>query len=179
MTPFYLPGKYKGAVIDQALGKNHKNTPQFVLRVQIKARLVDGNEEIVKVQQDRSIYMYLSEGAAPYTIEKLQGIGFEGRSIRQLDLNHEDAHDFRGQIIDLICNHEEDQNGESREKWELQWGSGAIEITPLDAAEARKLDALFAKSLGGAKAPPKKTQKPRSEPQAVPAGGISDDDVPF
>jgi hypothetical protein len=184
MTPFYQPGKYKGVVTDQALGKNTKTgTPQFVLRVRIVAKLIDGNEELCKVQQERTIYMYLSEKAAKYTIEKLQGIGFAGSSIRQLDLSHSDAHDFREQVVELVCNHEDDQNGDEREKWDLVWGSGGIEITPLDAAEARKLDALFGKSLkaGNGAAPPAKRQQ-QPKPVAVAAHGNddpSDDDVPF
>lgn len=186
MQPFYQEGRYRAEVINQALGKNNKGTPQFVLKVHIASMLVDGEETRVQ-QYDRTIYMYLTEKSAEYTLDKLKGIGFEGTSIRQLDPNHQGCHSFIGMQIELDCKHEEDQNGDLREKWDLAFnGSNDIEITPLDAAEARKLDALFGKSLGGTKpAPAKKTATRQPVPVAVADTSnynnpeIDDDSIPF
>lgn len=180
MQPFYKEGKYKAEVVNQALGKNTKGTPQFILKCRILSLVNDGGVDENVRQYERSVYMYLSEKAAEYTIQKLKDIGFNGASIRQLDLEHQNAHDFRAQVIELDCRYDEDQNGDMREKWDLAFaGSGEIEITPLNAAETRKLDALFGKSL----AAPAKTQVKANGTQApataVENAVVADDDIPF
>ena len=188
MEPFYEPGRYGAEVVNQALGKAKTGTPQFVLKCKILYALVNGEQVGLRQQYERSIFMYLSENAAKYTIEKLQEIGFDGSSFRQLDLSHANPCDFRTKQIMLDCKHEEDQNGVARERWDLAWtGSGEIEITPLDAAEIRKLDSLFGKSLGGAKSQPKPAQHNRAakeEPVTIGASvqynpEVNDDDIPF
>ena len=108
--PYYEEGSYEAEVVQQALGKNQKGTPQFVLRVRILHQFVNGERMNVRNQYERTIYMYLTEGAAPYTIEKLESIGFAGTSFRELDPNESDHCDFRGQPVNVVCKHEPDQN---------------------------------------------------------------------
>lgn len=181
MSAFYEEGRYRAEIINQALGKNkNTGTPQFVLKVQILAAADGDGERVVRQQYERTIYLYLSENAAPYTIEKLKGMGFDKASFCQLDLEHPQAHDFRGLHVELMCRHEKDNTGESREKWDVAFiGSGAIDNTPLDAAEARKLDAMFGKSFAGAKPLPTAKQKPAAVAVKEIADVITDDDIPF
>src|SRR3990167_10347881 len=141
MPAYYSAGRYHALIVNQAIGKNGKGTPQFVLRCKILDEIVNDEYRSVRQQYERSLYLYLSDGAAEYTLKKLKSLGFDGTTVRQLDLNHPQACDFRNKEIVLVCKWEK-YNGEDVEKWEVVWeGSGEIEdVAPLDAAEARKLD---------------------------------------
>jgi hypothetical protein len=179
VSTFYQEGRYKGEVVNQALGKNQRtSTPQFVLRFRVMC-MIDGDRDVsVRQQYERTVYMYLSEKSAPFTIKKLQEAGFSGSSIRQLDLSHPEAQSFVGQYMEFQCVHEEGKDGEIREKWDLAYksGNGDIEITPLEPAEARKLDALFGATLKITPAAAPKTAPARPVTTTDP---ISNDDIPF
>ena len=175
MQPFYKEGRYRAEVVNQGLGKSKTGTPHFALRVKMLSQLVNGEEFDVR-DYERTIYVYLNDKTVKYTIEKLERLGFDGSSFRQLDPSDPNACSFVGKLLELDCRHEE-YNGEMSEKWDLAYaGSGELNLTPLEPTEVRKLDALFGKSLSNGK--PATKPKPATAPVAE-AGPITDDDIPF
>jgi hypothetical protein len=127
-------------------------------------------------QYDRSIYWALTEGTATFVAEKLQRIGFTGKSMGQLDPSHPQHQSFVGQQVDLWCSHEDNNKDGVREKWDLSRELAAIEYKPLDSKQVRQLDSLFGRAL---------SQKPAAKPVPAVVGdsdgdpGITDDDIPF
>lgn len=175
--PFYAPGVYVCQVTDQALSKASTGTPQFVLKVKVLGKpdpKDPGSYIPVDQQYDRTIFRTITDKTIPYLTEDLKALGFTGSSFRYLDPNVEGAQIFTGTILDCYCKHENDQRGDLRERWSIaRQGGGKLDVEALDAAEVRKLDALFGKQL---------KQQPATAPKPAPTAApldVSDDDVPF
>lgn len=177
MTPQYKPGKYLARVINQALGKAQTGTPQFVLRFVILGAIDPANPDgdlLATAQYERTLYRAITEKTMPYFLEDLESLGYTRDSFRFLDPNIPNFHNFVGQEILVFCAHENDQQNQLREKWGIAKKASAFKVDPLENAAIRQLDSLFGKQLKALRKEPKPT-----EPQPVPAGDISDDDVPF
>lgn len=191
--PYYDTGAYVGEIINQGLGESKTGTPYFFLKVKVLGTPDDNSYVPAAQQYERTVYFYLSEKAMEGTVENLKTLGFDGKSLSQLDLDHAQAISFVGNQIDLYCNHGE-YNGEWREKWNL---SRILEVQKIEPKKLRQLDALFGKSLKtapantaptAAKGKGKKKGDPDPDdtlgngplfPGDSSDPGITDDDIPF
>lgn len=164
MSIFYQEGPYVGEIISQALGKAKTGTPQFILQFKV----LDGGPVYT-----RTIFMAITEKTVEFVVAALEKLGYGAGTFGALDPSHPNHESFVGRQIDVYCRHENDQNGNLREKWSISRGASAFKVDPLDNRELRKLDALFGKQL------PKPA--PVSSPPRPLADGtvITDDDIPF
>jgi hypothetical protein len=180
-SPFYQPGQYVAEVTQQALGEAGTGTPQFVLRVKILGRPDPAEpDSYVPVQQyERTIYRAITENTIDYVMEDLKTLGFAGNSFSDLDPASPNHQSFAGKQIDVYCKHEDDQKGNTREKWGLSGRQKALEVKPLDSKKTRSLDSLFGKNLKTIAQTAKPAAVQRSVAVADNPHGITDDDVPF
>jgi hypothetical protein len=184
MPAYYQKGLHVGECIAQWMGQsdNDKKTPYFALKFMILAR-VEGDREIAVEQNERSVYLYLSEKALDMTTDVLAFLGYEKDSLRFLDPAAPNYHSFAGKKCDLWCKVEE-YNGDTKEKWSISMPLDR-QITPIDDKELRRLDALFGKSIKGKRSPQAESTRQEPAPTAVaerqerataPPPG---DDIPF
>lgn len=176
--PFYERGRYNCEIVTHGLSKSSKGTPQAYIRFKV-LEFEDG--ERVAAQYERTCWRALTEKAIDFAIKDLRALGFRGDSFRAFDLNNANSQSLEGNRVVMWCDHEDDQNGEPRERWGVARDSSDFEVKALEADEQRKLDAIFGKSL---KQSPAAESAPQPKPQPVGVGsslemGISDDDVPF
>jgi len=159
MAAFYKEGLHVGECIGQFMGQsdNDKKTPYVALKFKIVAR-VENDQEYGVDPGERTIYLYLSEGALPMTTEVLAFLGFDKDSVKYLNPEQQGFFDFTGQRRDLWCKIEEYQ-GKSKEKWNISTPRKAA--TPIDDKELRRLDSLFGKAI--------RAQRGPSVPAAAPA----------
>lgn len=186
MAIHYAEGRYVCEVTAQAMGETSKGNPQFVLQVKVLGTPdpKDPESYIPAAQQyTRTHYRAITEKTIEYFTADLKQLGFRGESFRQLDPNTPNFHDFRGQVIDMICTHENDQNGQPRERWGIARSiAGELQVKALEPKRLRELDNLFGKHLKGLKengAPAGPIPPPVPPGPVAPAPGIDDDDVPF
>lgn len=173
--PYYDTGAYVGEIINQGLGESKTGTPYFFLKVKVLGTPDDNSYVPAAQQYERTVYFYLSEKAMEGTVENLKSLGFDGKSLAQLDTDHPQAISFIGNQQDLYCNHEE-YNGEWREKWNL---SRILEVQKIEPKKLRQLDALFGKSLKTAPASTTTATKGKAKTKTNQHGlAVSDDDLP-
>lgn len=150
MPAQYEEGRYWLKVLSQAFGKSKKKgTPEFSLRVLVKGRVdpehPDG--DLLKcAQNERALYLYITENTAEYVLRDLERIGFDKPSFRYLDPQTENFHNFADAEFEGFCEHEE-YEGDMKERWRFAKPRGSQDVTPLEDGEVRKLDALFGKQL--------------------------------
>lgn len=177
--PFYASARYRAKVLEQALGKAQTGTTQFILKV----RILECLTPVSDVQQyERTIYMAITESTMQYVVPKLQSIGYTRDSLRYLSPSEPNHHSFVGQEINVFCKHENDRNGDLREKWDIARSDGSskpLEVTPVDKPALRNLDMLFGKALKEAGATTNKPAKPMPPPRPDDGMGVSDLDCPF
>ena len=162
-APQYDQGLHIGQIVSHNLGKANTGTPQIVLRVKILGiPKVDGTYEAFKFQNERTIFISLTEKTVDFVIPQLEAMGFDGASIDQLDPENPKAVNLAGNQVDLWCKHEKDQKGELRERWNVSTPREAIVTEKLDAKEVRQLNTLFGKAL-------KKGPPPKTAAKSVPA----------
>lgn len=179
-TPFYQPGPYVGEIISQALGKTKNGHSQFALRFKVLGIPEEDGYRTAQQQYERTIYWVITEKTIQYVAEKLNRLGYTGKGFGPLDPSHPNHQSFTGLQFDAYCQHQPDQNGELREKWDLSRGASELKIDPLSSKEVRDLDALFGKSLSANGPAPKPAAK--TQPQPIPLNDgtvITDDDIPF
>lgn len=171
----YREGNYNATVIAQAFGESReKGTPYFALTIR-PDEFNSGEPEMEPVSgQERTIWMYLTEGTAEFVARDLRTVGFVGSSFSDLDPANEKHHSLVGNRIPVYCKHE-DYKGQTKEKWQISSGGGKIEHKPIDNKSMRKLDALFGKHLKAAK--PANGQAAAAARSPAPA--LKDDDIPF
>lgn len=169
----YREGNYNATVLSQAFGESkEKGTPYFALTIR-PDEFDAGEPEMQAVQgaQERTIWMYLTEGTAEFVARDLRTIGFSGNSFAELDPDSAKHHSFVGQIISVYCKTEQ-YNGKEKEKWQISSGGGKIEHKGIDSKTTRKLDALFGKHLKAAKPGNGKAPASSSKP-------LTNDEIPF
>lgn len=179
-VPFYEVGRYACKVTNQALGEAKTGTPQFVLQFTVLGK-VDPSDPTrfipAQAQYERTHFRAITEKTIPFFMEDLKVLGFKGASFKELDPNNQPFHDFRGADIDMWCAHENDQQGNLREKWGVARQGGSLEVKPLEAKKVRDLDNLFGKHLMALRSTEPVRQTPVNP--VPPSMGITDDDVPF
>lgn len=179
MSVYYPQGRYLCQVTDQAIGEAGTGTPQ----VAIKFRVLETEAgDPVDQQYERTAYLFLSEAAAPRTIEVLKELGYDRDSFRYLDKGVTGAQDLGGVQFVGFCVHDA-YNGNEKEKWGIATEGGGLEVKPMEAKKIRDLDALFGKHLKGGvskSAPDKRTQSAVAvADEGPPNTPFGDQDVPF
>lgn len=158
---FYAEGNYAAQIVGQAIGRAKTGTPQIVLGIKI-LRLPDGSPD--PHNYGRTIFWSLTSGTADFVISKLRRIGYQESSFGPFDPKRIDHVSLIGRVIDVYCKHEQYQNGNPRERWDLARAAVKMpEMQPLTNDDVARLDALFDKEPAHASDPAQ----------------ITDDDIPF
>lgn len=173
----YQQGNYSATVLQQQFGESEKKgTPYFALTIRPDEMDV-GEPEMVSVDsQERTVFIYLTEGTIDFAVRDLAAIGFRGASFAELDPSSPNHHSFVNQKIPVYCKHE-NYEGKTKEKWQISSGGGSINHKALDKTGVRRLDALFGKTLKAAAKPG--NGKATSGAARKPAAAVNDDDIPF
>lgn len=160
MSAFYKTGLHVGECTCQFMGQSssEKKTPYLGLKFLIKSR-VEGEREIAVESSERTVYLYLSDGALEMTIDAVAHLGYDKDSLKFLDPAQNGFFNFAGQICDLWCK-VEDYKGDSKEKWSISLPRKPVE--PPDEKELRRLDSLFGKAIRARRGPgiPSAAQSP-------------------
>lgn len=147
----YRAGTYYAEKVSVAVGETEKGTPYVALEIKPKHYAVNGSWEDVPDPEPRTIFFYLSDKAAEFSIEKLRSIGFNGKF-------GEGEADVTGDAnggFNVECKLEV-YNGKERDKWDLSgFGGGGLTHTPPASEKIRHLNNLWnAANPQGAKRPP-------------------------
>lgn len=127
-------------------------------------------------EQKRTIYLFISDAAWPYTMEKLNRLGFNG-NFGTMDFGDE----AKNRGVQLTCRHEE-YKGKSREKWDLFYEGGSASYTEASPDTIRRLNAKWKAQSTPAPASKPKPPAPasraadNSSPDHSP---IEEKDIPF
>ncbi len=172
--PYYPTGAYKDTIVEQALSENDKGTAFVALKVKVNG--LPANLE----DYERTITLYITDAAVPYTVEKLRVVGYDRQNWKDIDPATHGYFNFVGIEAPLYCKHETGDKG-TFEKWDISTPRAGKMLEPIEPSKLRKLDMMFGNALkGGAPAP---VTRAKQSTAAVASGGdpmgISDDDVPF
>lgn len=137
----YEPGSYKAKVTGQRFGVTPNGSPYFA--IQIEPTDAVGANDLPEAIYPRDVTLYVTEKAAPFTIEKLRELGFRGTKFTQLDPESEKHHSFVGQSLDVICKIGE----KGYDEWDLARTAGSADQRQNDPKIASRLDNLFGKAL--------------------------------
>lgn len=183
-------GQYFAQVTNvETLESKDKGTP-FVA-IEIEATHIAYNGDWVELPENinRTIRLYLSDGAYEFTEKKLKFLGFNGNYSAPVLANVADG-------ITVNCTIG-NYKGKERDEWDLaEWGGGYERITPEanvlaqlqarwnqnESSAAKPVAAPAPPQAATAPAPVRPTQAgPASPPPSapVPAGGPDDDEPPF
>jgi hypothetical protein len=178
-APHYAKGRYLVEITDQGLTKASTGNFQIVLRFKV----LEGTQPVCEVQQyERTAYLVITENTVDFLMPKLAALGYDHDSLKHLNLRDPQAHDLRGTQAEFFCKHEQDRNGEWRERWDVAMGGASkpLELKPPDQRELRTLDALFGRARKANGAAPHRM--PVTARTAAPADydhELSDADVPL
>lgn len=147
----FAPGTYHGylqsAVTTEAKTGNLQIALVFAVRNQWNgSEWEDVNEE------ERRVYLSLTDAASPYTEKKLAALGFNGDF---MDPQFDDAVANEG--VDLKCT-ASTYNGKATEKWELAGWGGVIE--PAAESKVKRLNARWNAGASAAQSPTKSSPAP-------------------
>lgn len=165
-------GQFKKAVTTES---GAKKTPTLALTFDV-THFAEGADWVEVPVTERTVFMYLSDAAWPYTSEKLQKLGFNGDF---------DNPTISQQQVSLELTHES-YNGQTKERWSIA-GGGSFEAEPAGNDVTRRLNALWKNDNGGPKAKPAGRQAaPPKKPSAKEVAGAmaaqaptNASDVPF
>lgn len=174
----YDNGRYFGRITNQALGKASTGNPQIALRFLVVGKMTTPTAyEPVDTQEERSLFMTITDKTADRIGNDLATLGFAGTSFRQIDPSTSGHHDFTDTESQFYCKHEE-YNGKDQERWSVaRQGGGMPDMKPLEAKELRDLDNLFGKHLK--KGTPKQATQQASASAPSEPPPMTDEDVPF
>ena len=180
-------GPYWARVLDgQCIEVGQKQTPCMTVECEITHRA--GNDEWIGLHSPakRTLRLFLSDAAWPYTEAKLKKLGFNG--------SFGDP-SFAGEAVteglELVCKHEHN-DGKTYERWELaDYGGNGETVQPPDdvlrrlSARWKTSQAASAKPAGRPKTPPKPVPVDDGRPIPPPeypegeAPAFEDNDIPF
>ena len=154
MAELIPAGYYNGKPTGGKLTTTTNGTPQFAVNF-----LLDNGD-------NRTVFMFTTDAAWPFTEEKLKAIGWDG--------NPDEMH-FTAEAVELQCKHETYKE-KTREKWDVAGGKKEWEPAPADVK--RSVMARWKASAG------------KTTPAPVAAGSnarlkeaattpMGDDDIPF
>lgn len=163
----YEKGTYRAKIVGHVFGESKtKGTPYIEIHFQpIQATGANAFPETV---YNRHLRLYLSEAAAPYSIENLRRIGWKGETFADLDPNGEGKDALVDIEISVYCGYNED----GYEDWNLTAPGGDA---PVESSKGlpSKLDKIFGKALKASKPKSSKASKQETVPPD------DDDEVPF
>ncbi len=163
-------GTYYATLTDAGMDQSSGGTPCMRLGFNVTHQASNG--AWVEIQAtERSVYLYTTDKAFPYTAAKLHDLGFNG------DYGNPGFGD--NTQTQLVCSHETYED-KDREKWDLP-GSGAGERNAPPQDVIRRLNAKH-KTQVSAAPPASRPQAPQQpEPVAAVAGDGQPpgDDIPF
>src|SRR5579884_1382630 len=150
-------GRFNARIVGQGIQTAKTGTQQVVFEVE-----VDGHEGT------HYVYLFCSAKAAPYTIKKLAAAGFTGTSLTQIIPGEPGHQDLTGNEVTVYNKHEEDLNGDLKDKLDIATGGGIKSATAAEVrAGANEFDKLLrAENAGKAPAP-------------AAATSATEDDIPF
>lgn len=154
-------GTYLGKLAKWGSAESKTGTPYVYLDFTVGHRARDGQWAAMSKTETRTVYLYTSDAAYPYSAEKLTALGFNGLFNSGMDFS--DA--VKNDGVALECAHEE-YDGKTREKWNLAYGGDGYEHTALDADRVRALNSRWKAEHG---------TTPTGAPAAPPTGP----DIPF
>lgn len=166
-------GNYWGRVIEVGTGvsNNVKKTPYIYLICEISQQEVNDEWRSLTSLQTRTIWVYVSDSAMPYSAPKLVAIGFNG------DFSKPDVGDEAKKGLVLECSHDV-WDGRPKERWDLP-GRSQLEHKEVTPDTVRRLNALYKNALGTQSSspgkPPPSEAKEESTPETMPAP----ESVPF
>lgn len=174
--PYYAIGRYLGEITDQGLTKAQTGTVQIAIRFKVLEGTTPARQ--LDAQYERTAFLAVTEKTMEYLVPKLHSLGYTRDSIRFIDLTSPECHDLRNQKAEFFCKHENSQDGQLIEKWDVAMSqSTPLELKPPDPKDLRKLDALFGAQLKKSGASKPKPTPPVQQPGY--SDQPSDDDVPF
>lgn len=147
----FQSGKYWGKIKDAVYTKGEKSSAIAIVIDVTHQAGANGWEAIPP--QERTIFLYDTEKAWPYTEEKLVNLGFNG-DFASMKFDPK----FSDEGLGVECEVEEYQ-GKTREKWNLS-RLGGLNLERADDATIRTMNAKWKAKHGGAKAAPAKPAAP-------------------
>lgn len=169
--PHYEPGRYKGVVTGQRFGVTPNDTDYFALEFEPTEAV--GPNQFPDTVYKAELTLYFTEKAAPYSIEKLRRLGWDGTKLTQLEPSHPQHTSLIGTELELVCR----VNDKGYNDWDLSAPGASATAKESDKGVAAKLDRLFGKQLMAALPGPKKAE-PKPRPVA-PAAAVDAEEIPF
>jgi hypothetical protein len=154
------PGNYFGKPVAYGTEKSSKGTPHVTIQFNITHTSAGESWAPVVTPFYRTVRLFLSPAAEPYTMKKLEQLGFNG--------DFGDGMAFSADTMNgvaLQCKHEV-YEGEQRERWDLA-GGGPTEIERASTDIIRQLNAKYRAKV--APATPKPPAKPTATAPKAPA----------
>jgi hypothetical protein len=171
---------YVAEITNHEFTRAGTGTKQFIITVKILGAAEEGKKDYLPCtfQYERRIFWSLTEKTAPFVMEKLKRLNFDGERISQLAADSPDPISLKGQQIEVWCAHEPGVHGGTKERWDVAGPKPVVmQAQPLSAKEMRELDQLFGKSFGEKKKPVQPIWS--KTPVAADGTEITDEDVPF
>ena len=163
----YEPGIYTANIVGQRFGETPNGTPYFALEFEPTSAAAPTNFPMEVYKRD--LTLYFSDKAAPYSIEKLRRIGWNGTQLVMLDPENPKCESLSGIEIECVCR----INDKGYDEWDLTAPGGGAATKESKQGVASKLDRRFGKALKTA-LPQKLAQRPATVPDDT-----QEDDTPF
>jgi len=163
------PGKYWMAAPEYGTGITDKGKPYFYFTGDITYRADDDAWIDLDPPIQRTIWLYLTDKAMPFTADKLDALGFNG------DFSSPKFEQLGDGIV--VAYSIDRYQGKQKERWDLAIGNHrGFEHDPIDIQTIRRLNAEYKRQKGTTPDPP----KPQSPAGPSPATeGVNKDDIPF
>ena len=169
--PHYEKGTYRANVTGQRFGVTPNKTPYFAVSFEPTSAL--GMNSFPSEVFERELTLYFSDKAAPYSIEHLRRLGWNGTHLTDLDPDTPNFHSLAGTEVEVVC----DYSDKGYEDWNLKGTGSNGAAKESTKGVAAKLDRLFGKALKSAMPKPQSEITP--QPTVVTVPDDDEDDVPF
>jgi hypothetical protein len=158
------PGTYFGTLNSVHVGKSERKGSPYIGIVFDVGMAWNGAAWQQISPEQRTVRMYLTDAALPYTMEKLAKMGFQG------DFQNPQ---FVGELVEkgsqLVCQHEPylaaDGTTKMSEKWEFPYSGGGNDVESPETSELLNFNAAFASYKSTSAAP---SSPPPTPPAATP-----------
>jgi len=154
-------GNYYGTIKKAVTSQSKNGKPQICITFDVTHFANGGDWEPLSSNQERTVFLFLTDAAWEYTEKKLMGLGFNGDF---------DDPQFTEQNATLECTVEL-YEGKEREKWDISGGGYEPERAPTDVI--RTLNAKWRSRAGTPATTPKPNGRPESPQRERPAHSSS------
>lgn len=133
--PQFEPGMYFMSTPTMGTANSKNGKPFLFLQGNITHVSINGEPIAVPDVSERTVRLFLSDAAFPYTMDRLKPLEFNGDFVEpKLGGEH-----LKGVWVE--CSHET-YEGKVQERWQLPGGGGGVEHEQLDSETVRRLTAL-------------------------------------